>query len=157
VTTKALDTGNVERTISQVKVMDVGGIERTIQFIRVMDVGGVVREVFTAGGAGSASIEPAYMSWSGRSGSTPAYRSGIFKAKPVGTATSFQWNLVSGPGAVSSGGATDTATLTIYGSVGQTVTAVFNCDMVVSGTPQSAQCTLSFNFRDTIDPVTGTQ
>lgn len=145
---KVLDSGNVERTISQVKVMDASNVLRTVAFIRVLGSDMVVREVFTTGGTGGAtnvSISPSYQDYGG---GKPPSRSGIFTVQvPTGAApTSFSWSLLSGSGSVSSGGATASATLTVHGTAGQQTDAVFNCDVVIGGTTYSAQCTLSFYY-----------
>jgi hypothetical protein len=133
--------GSTERTITQVKVLD-GSAERTIAFIRVMGPDMVEREVFTAGGGGSAggaTITPSFRSFSG---SQQTFSENFTASATSGAPTAYAWGVVSGSGYVAAGINSATATLSIPNSGGGSFTT-FYCDVTIGGQVYRATCSLS--------------
>ena len=152
---KIRDAGGTMRTITAIKIRDAGGVVRTITSVKVRDTGGVLREVFTTGGGGGpgpgpnpAVITPSYASFSGKA----TFRAANFTASAGSeTITSYSWGLIDGPGTVTAGGATATATLQVYAVAGDAVSATFFCDLLIGGTTYRAIC--GMDYQNTLQPA----
>lgn len=124
---KVRDSGNVLRTITQIRARDAGNVLRTIQRVRIRDAGNVLRTVWTASPPLSASISGGPASGS-ILGAGPVTTGSITCSPTGGTAPySYAWTFVSGNSFTVDSPTSATTAFSTTLSTAETKTATYRC------------------------------